>query len=88
MELQTQPALLHENPDVASMRDEVFPSMRHARFSGHWTGSEPQRVTILNWGIIYDSAETLERLDWSNMRRLLGPIGDVPPAEFEAQYYH
>jgi hypothetical protein len=21
------------------------------------------------------------------MRRLLGPIGDVPPAEFEAQYY-
>ena len=22
-----------------------------------------------------------------NMRRLLGPIGDVPPAEFEAQYY-
>ena len=22
-----------------------------------------------------------------HMRRLLGPIGDVPPAEFEAQYY-
>jgi hypothetical protein len=21
------------------------------------------------------------------MRRLLGPIGDVPPAEYEAQYY-
>jgi hypothetical protein len=21
------------------------------------------------------------------MRRLLGPIGDVPPAEFEAKYY-
>ena len=30
---------------------------------------------------------TLEWVDWFNMRRLLGPIGDVPPAEFEAQYY-
>ena len=30
---------------------------------------------------------TLEWVDWFNMRRLLEPIGDVPPAEFEAQYY-
>jgi len=30
---------------------------------------------------------TLEWVDWFNMRRLLGPIGDVPPAEFEAEYY-
>ena len=30
---------------------------------------------------------TLEWVDWFSMRRLLGPIGDVPPAEFEAQYY-
>jgi len=30
---------------------------------------------------------TLEWVDWFNMRRLLGPIGDVPPAEFEAQYH-
>ena len=30
---------------------------------------------------------TLEWVDWFNMRRLLGPIGDVPPAESEAQYY-
>ena len=30
---------------------------------------------------------TLEWVDWFNMRRLLGPIGDVRPAEFEAQYY-
>jgi len=28
---------------------------------------------------------TLEWVDWFNMRRLLGPIGDVPPAEFEAK---
>ena len=30
---------------------------------------------------------TLEWVDWFNMRRLLGPIGDVPQAEFKAQYY-
>jgi putative transposase len=30
---------------------------------------------------------TLEWVDWFNTRRLLGPIGDVPPAEFEAEYY-
>jgi len=30
---------------------------------------------------------TLEWVDWFNMRRLLGPIGDVPSAEYEAQYY-
>ena len=30
---------------------------------------------------------TLVWVDWFNLRRLLGPIGDIPPAEFEAQYY-
>ena len=30
---------------------------------------------------------TLAWVDWFNNRRLLGPIGDIPPAEFEAQYY-
>ena len=30
---------------------------------------------------------TLEWVDWFNHRRLLGPIGDVPPAEFEQAYY-
>jgi transposase InsO family protein len=30
---------------------------------------------------------TLEWVDWYNTRRLLGPIGDIPPAEFEAAYY-
>ena len=31
---------------------------------------------------------TLEWVDWFNNRRLLEPIGNVPPAEFEAAYYH
>jgi len=30
---------------------------------------------------------TLEWLDWFNHRRLLEPIGYMPPAEYEAQYY-
>jgi putative transposase len=31
---------------------------------------------------------TLEWVDWFNNRRLLEPIGNVPPAEFEATYHH
>ena len=31
---------------------------------------------------------TLEWIDWFNHRRLLEPIGNVPPAELEASYYH
>jgi putative transposase len=30
---------------------------------------------------------TLEWVEWFNNRRLLKPIGHVPPAEFEAEYY-
>ena len=29
----------------------------------------------------------LEWVDWFNHRRLLEPIGNIPPAEAEAQYY-
>ncbi len=29
---------------------------------------------------------TLEWVDWFNNRRLFGPIGNMPPAEFEALY--
>ena len=31
--------------------------------------------------------ETLEWVDWFNNRRLLEPIGNIPPAEFEAAYH-
>ena len=30
---------------------------------------------------------TLEWVNWFNQRRWLGPIGDLPPAEYEARYY-
>ena len=37
----------------------------------------------------FDDVEyaTLEWIDWFNNRRLLEPIGNVPPAEFEAAYH-
>ena len=31
--------------------------------------------------------KTLEWVDWFNHQRLLEPIGNVPPAEAEANYY-
>jgi transposase InsO family protein len=36
-----------------------------------------------------DSVEyaTLEWVDWFNHRRLLEPIGNMPPAELEAEYH-
>jgi len=30
---------------------------------------------------------TLDWVDWFNRKRLLGPIGNIPPAEAEAAYY-
>jgi putative transposase len=37
----------------------------------------------------YEAVEfaTLEWVDWFNNRRLLGPIGNIPPAEAEERYY-
>jgi len=31
--------------------------------------------------------ETLKWVDWFNNRRLLEPIGNIPPAEAEANFY-
>ena len=37
----------------------------------------------------FDAVEyaTLEWVDWFNNRRLLEPIGNIPPAEAEANFY-
>ena len=37
----------------------------------------------------FDAVEyaTLEWTDWFNTRRLLEPIGNIPPAEAEANFY-
>jgi len=43
--------------------------------NGPWKGIEEVEFAVLEW------------VDWFNNRRLLEPIGDIPPAEFEAMYY-
>ena len=42
---------------------------------GPWKGLEEVEYATLEW------------VDWFNNRRLLEPIGNVPPAEFEMNYY-
>jgi putative transposase len=46
---------------------------------------------VIHWGGPWRSFEavefaTLESVDWFNKRRLLEPIGNIPPAEAEAAY--
>jgi putative transposase len=41
---------------------------------GPWTGLDELELATLEW------------VDWWNHRRLLGPIGYVPPAEFEQRW--
>ena len=45
------------------------------RRKGPWRTLEAVACATVTW------------VDWFNTRRLLGPLGDIPPAEFEAQYY-
>ena len=42
---------------------------------GPWRGFEDVELATLEW------------VAWFNQERLLAPLGYVPPAEFEAQYY-
>lgn len=42
---------------------------------GPWKGLEDVEYATLNW------------VDWFNHRRILQPIGDIPPAEYEMLYY-
>jgi len=39
-------------------------------------------------GLDHVEFATLEYVDWFNLRRLHGELGMLPPAEFEAAYYH
>jgi len=45
------------------------------RRKGPWRTLEAAEFATLTW------------VDWFNHRRLLEPIGSVPPAEYEARYY-
>ncbi len=42
---------------------------------GPWKGLDSVECAILDW------------VDWLNNRRLLEPVGYIPPAEFEQLYY-
>ena len=39
------------------------------------------------WKGVNDVHATLDWVAWFNEQRLLGPIGNIPPAEFEQMYY-
>jgi len=45
------------------------------RTRGPWKGLGPVEYATLEW------------VDWFNTTRLFGPIGDIPPAEYETNYY-
>ena len=45
------------------------------RLNGPWKGVEDVEFATLKW------------VDWFNNRRILEPIGNIPPAEFEMLYY-
>ena len=45
------------------------------RRRGPWRGLEAVEFATLEW------------VDWFNNRRLLGPIGHIPPAEAEARFH-
>ena len=45
------------------------------RRRGPWSGVESVELATLEW------------VHWFNTSRLLGPIGNIPPAEFEKAYY-
>jgi putative transposase len=42
---------------------------------GPWRGVEQVELATLEW------------VGWWNQRRLHGAVGDIPPAEYEANYY-
>ena len=45
------------------------------RQKGPWKGLDDVEFATLNW------------VGWYNDKRLMEPIGDIPPAEFEQMYY-
>ncbi len=59
------------------------------QFSPHEPCNAPERFIALIPKVCTTAVEfaTLEWVDWFNNKRLLQPIGNIPPAEAEARYY-
>ena len=75
----------HINPSVGSVGDSYDNALAETviglykteviRPRGPWRNQDEVEYATLEW------------VDWFNHRRLLEPIGDVPPAEFEKAHY-
>lgn len=74
----------------------IEPSLRSAgdSYDNAWAETiiGPYKTEVIRhrrpWQTV-DAVEyaTLERVDWFNRRRLLEPIGNMPPVELEGAYY-
>lgn len=58
---------------IRCRKTDVYRHSRRRR--GPWRHAESVEFATLEW------------VDWFNHRRLLKPIGNIPPAEAEALYY-
>jgi hypothetical protein len=47
----------------------------------------PESLSLIIKPLLPPEFAMLEWVDWFNNRRLLEPIGNIPPAEAEARYY-
>ena len=75
----------HARPSIGTVGDSYDNAMAETiiglfkaeliRHRGPWRGLDDVEIATLEW------------VDWFNNRRLLEPIGSIPPAEAEAAYY-
>lgn len=72
-------------PSVGSVGDSYDNAMAET-INGLYKAEVIHRQT--SWRTISEvEMATLKWIDWFNTRRLLGPIGNIPPKEAEARYY-
>jgi hypothetical protein len=68
---------LHVTVELAAQRSSGLSASTEvlSRCSAPWKGMDDVEYATLEW------------VDWFNHRRLLEPIGHIPPAEFETAHY-
>ena len=72
-------------PSVGSVGDSYDTAMAET-INGLYKAKVIHRKT--SWRTISEvELATLKWVDWFNHRRLLGPIGNIPPKEAEERYY-
>ena len=71
-------------PSAASATPTTMLSPKRSTVS-----TRPRSSIGVGHGASFEAVEfaTLEWVDWFNNRRLLEPIGNIPPAEAEERYY-